>query len=612
MNENHQFNANTPNFKSIATDQILKLFPEVESDGKIDFDALEDLLSPDLSERDDNERYGFTWRGCKNAARIADAPARDTTLIPQKQKSKNWPNTKNVYIEGDNLEVLKLLQMAYSNTVQMIYIDPPYNTGSDFIYKDNYHDEYHNYLQQTGQIDAKGNATTTDKQTNGRLHTNWLNMMYPRLKLARRLLKENGVLFVSIDDHEQANLVQILNEIFGERNYLGMLVWKSRAKPANQGEAAVRPQGDAEYVLVYGKNISKTRFLTLYSGKEYKYPYDLNGRKYRLATILKSNRGTNYRESMHFEFHGYTPGEGQRWQAGPKKIQELWDNEEIEFRNGTPFRRYFADSESGIRQPFYNFMPREITGTSESGKSRLNKLIGKNHGFDTVKPVPLIKQLIKATTNDDDLILDFFGGSSTTADAVFQQNLEDGNHRRFILVQLDDKEETVKSSFDSVTDLGEERIRKAGDECITNNPTSNNIDIGFRVYKLSATTIRHWDEDPDKFEQQLELLQRNKFTEGSTNEERSWEIAIKTGITLDVNPVVSKYGFHYIDMEKELFFIFDSYDINILQILNQDRKLQNATVVLRELPNGSELKFNIIEMLKQDQQLNDHFSLEWI
>lgn len=609
MDENNRFNAGTPNFRTIAAQKIVKLFPGIVSDGQIDFDELREILSPDLEEEDGSEKYGFTWRGRRSAERIADAPATQTTLISQKDKSENWNNTKNVYIEGDNLEVLKLLQRAYSDKVQMIYIDPPYNTGSDFIYKDNYHDEYQNYLLQTGQIDENGDSKTSDKKASGRLHTNWLNMIYPRLKLARRLLKEDGVLFVSIDDHEQANLVQVLNDIFGEQNYMGMLVWKSRAKPANQGEAAVRPQGDAEYVLVYGKNINKTKFLTIYSNKKYKYPYTLNGRKYRLGTILKSNRGTNNRESMNYEFHGFTPSEDQRWQAGPAKLQELWDNGEVEFKNGKPFRRYFADSENGIRQPFYNFIPSDITGTSESGKSRLNKLIGNKHGFDTVKPVALIRHLIKATTNNNDLILDFFAGSSTTADAIFQQNVADGGQRRFILVQLDDKQETVKSSFESVTSLGEERIKKAAEESLNKN---QNIDAGFRVYKLSSSTIKHWDEEPDKFEQQLELIQQSKFTEESSDEERAREIAIKDGVELEFDPIVKDNIFHFCTKDKELFVVLGDYDSNLLQRLNHYRKLQNTTVVLEELNDGSEVKFNIMELLKQDQELNDHFSLEWI
>lgn len=608
MNE-QRFNPVTPNFRTEAAKKIATLFPEVVADGEIDFDALQEVLSPDLEDSDSDEKYGFIWRGKQNAKRMADSPSESTTLIGNREKSENWDKTKNVYVEGDNLEVLKLLQKAYNNKVQMIYIDPPYNTGKDFIYKDNFHDSYKKYLEQTNQVDSDGNATTTQKEVRGRIHTTWLNMMYPRLKLAKRLLKESGVIFISIDDHEQANLVEIMNEIFGERNYLGMLVWKARAKPSNQGEAAVRPQGDVEYVLVYGKDSSKTQFYGLRSDKERKYPYSLNGRKYRLATILKSNRGTNSRKTMNFEFHGYKPDNTQRWQAGKEKIQELWDKDQIEFKNGTPFRRYFEDEEKEVGQPFYNFMLPEITGTSESGKKRLNDLVGNNHGFDTVKPVPLIQHLIAATTKDNDLIMDFFAGSSTTAEAVMQQNLQDQFNRKYILIQLNDKSENVNSSFSSVTELGEERIKKVDEEL--KKESKQQLDYGFRVYELKKSTINQWDENPENFEQQLDLL-NNSFTENSTNDERAREIALKSGITLDKSPIINGNNYHYLTDDKEVFIILGNYDESLLDKLNQERKSQYALIVLKEMDNGSETKFNLIERLKQSADLTNHFNLEWI
>lgn len=206
-----KFQARTPNFNTQAAEKIAKLFPEVVSDGQIDVDALEDLLSSDLDDDGGNEKYEFTWRGKKEAKRIANASVRNTTLVPNREKSKNWKDTKNIYIEGDNLEVLKLLQKAYSERIKMIYIDPPYNTGHDFVYKDNFHNSYQNYLEETGQLDEEGNANTTNKESNGRYHTDWLNMMYPRLKLGRNLLSEDGIIAVSIDEHEVENLRKIMD-----------------------------------------------------------------------------------------------------------------------------------------------------------------------------------------------------------------------------------------------------------------------------------------------------------------------------------------------------------------------------------------------------------------
>ena len=250
MKEN-KFNPNTPNFRTEAAAKIAKLFPEVVADGQIDFEALQEALSPDLEIDGGNEKYEFSWRGKRDAKRIADAPARNTTLIANKEKSKSWDKTKNVYIEGENLEVLKILQKAYSEKVKLIYIDPPYNTGKDFIYHDDFHNSYENYLRPTGQVDSEGNTTTTNRETNGRFHTDWLNMMYPRLKVAWKLLKDDGFIFISIDDKEVGNLRTILNEVFGERNFVGVLSVENNPKGRkNSSFISV----SSEYVVIYAKN----------------------------------------------------------------------------------------------------------------------------------------------------------------------------------------------------------------------------------------------------------------------------------------------------------------------------------------------------------------------
>lgn len=252
-NNEERFEATTPNFRTEAAKKLAELFPEVVADGQIDTDALEELLNPDLEDEESNEKYEFIWRGKKNSKRIADAPARDTTLILDKDKSKDWDNTKNVYIEGDNLEALKLMQKAYGEKIKVIYIDPPYNTGHDFVYKDKFNDSYNNYLKETGQLDDEGNATTTNRESNGRFHTDWLNMMYPRLKLARNLLMDNGVIFISIDDNEAANLKKVCDEIFGENNFLAQVVWERAYAPINLKKNFSESH---DYILVYAKNAS--------------------------------------------------------------------------------------------------------------------------------------------------------------------------------------------------------------------------------------------------------------------------------------------------------------------------------------------------------------------
>ena len=250
MNE-QKFNPLTPNFKTEAAKKIAALFPEVVADGQIDIDALEDLISPDTEDEESNEKYEFTWRGKKQAKMIANSSTQDTTLIADKDKSQDWDETKNVYVEGDNLEVLKLLQKAYSEKIKMVYIDPPYNRGHDFIYKDNFTNSYNNYLKETGQIDENGQKTTTSPESNGRFHTDWLNMMYPRLKLARNLLRDDGVIFISIDDNEAVNLRKICDEIFGEANFVAQLAVQLNPRGRNLDVFMAKT---IEYVLVYVKN----------------------------------------------------------------------------------------------------------------------------------------------------------------------------------------------------------------------------------------------------------------------------------------------------------------------------------------------------------------------
>lgn len=604
------FSADTPNFRTEAAKKIAELFPETIIDGKIDIDSLEELLNLDLNLDGGNEKYEFTWRGKRDSKRLADSPVNQTTLIFNEDKSVNAQQSKNIYIESDNLEALKLLQKSYSDKIKMIYIDPPYNTGSDFVYKDNFTSSYENYLRQMGFLDDEGNTTTSNREMSGRFHTDWLNLMYPRLKLARNLLRHDGVIFISIDDKEYDNLKKICNEIFGEQNFVGNIVWKSRVKPVNIGEAKYRPQKEIEYVLVYQKSDTENKFLPLYTGGKRNYPYELNGRKYRLTTILKSNRGTNQRSTMTFSLGGYTPPEGQRWQAGEDEINYLNDNGYLEFRDGTPFKRYFEDEEGDEHDPFYCFMESNWSSSSEAGKSELNKLIGENHGFDTVKPVRLIQTLIQSVTRRDkeDIILDFFSGSATTAHAVIKQNSIDSGDRKYILVQTPEKTDRVKSDYKTITELAQKRIKKV----ISNYSENTELDLGFKVYELSQSTIHRWDSTPEKFEEQLELLSKEIFTQNSTNFERAREIALKSGITLDIEPDVSGEKYHFLSSDKEVFVILGKYDDDLLSELNSKRKNSVALIVLRELEEGSEIKFNIIESLKQNENYRDHFHVEWL
>lgn len=529
---------NSLNGKSldIVTENIARLkelFPEIVTEGKIDFAALKEVLGEFVDGSD--ERYSFTWNGKSKAKLLAQTPSTGT-LRPCPEESVDWDTTKNIFIEGDNLEVLKLLQKSYYKKIKMIYIDPPYNTGKDFVYKDDFRDNIKNYKQITGQLDSEGKNISNNPETSGRYHTDWLNMMYPRLKLAKNLLKNDGLIFISIHDTEQANLKKIAEEIFGEENFVGQAVWKARVKPVNIGEAKFRPQKEIEYVLIFQKNESPGAFSPLFTGGIRNYPHEINGRKYRLTTILKSNRGTNQRSTMVFPLNDYYPPEGQRWQAGEDVIKQLYNDGYIEFRDGTPFKRYFEDEENAEHDPFYCFMEIDWSSTSEAGKNELNELIGNNHGFDTVKPTRLLNTLISASTNNNemDIILDFFAGTATTAQSCFMANLNDSGARKFLLVQLPepcmDGSESANAGFANVAEISKERIRRAAKKIKEENPDYEG-DLGFKVFKLDSTNIKPWEADQNLDEKTLESYIDNIKADRSESDVL-YEILLKYGLDL--------------------------------------------------------------------------------
>lgn len=512
----------SPNLTQENIARILELFPNCKTEAKgedgqvrlgVDFDQLRQELSESIVEGP-QERYHLNWPGKREALLTANAPIAKT-LRPCREESVDFDTTKNLFIEGDNLDALKLLQETYLGKVKMIYIDPPYNTGNDFIYEDDFAENADQFLKRSNQKDEEGNRLIANTEANGRFHSDWLSMMYSRLKLARNLLREDGVIFISIHDVEAANLKKLCEEVFGIENFVGQITWKARAKPVNIGDAKYRPQKEVEYVLIYQKSYVPGTFYPLYTGGERSYPHEVEGRKYRLTTILKSNRGTNYRSTMSFSLGDYMPPEGQRWQAGEDVINQLNEDGYIEFRDGTPFRRYFEDEEGAEHDPFYCFMEVDWSSTSEAGKSQLNNLLGNQHGFDTVKPVQLIKTLIQSCTSvsDDHVVMDFFGGSGTTAHAVMQQNSEDGGNRRYLLIQI--PEPAVSKSgaplFDTISELCKTRIRNSSDKILEGECHERwNKDIGFRVLKVDSSNMADVYYTPDAIEQsQLQIFTDN-------------------------------------------------------------------------------------------------------
>lgn len=526
MTENdRKFEATTPNFKSEAAKKIAKLFPEVVADGQIDTDALEELLSPDLEDEEANEKYKFTWRGKRNAKRIADAPARTTTLIADKKSSKDWDATKNVYIEGDNLEVLKLMQKAYSEKVKVIYIDPPYNTGHDFVYKDKYHDPYDNYLRETGQIDAEGNVTTTNRESNGRFHTDWLNMMYPRLKLARNLLMDDGVIFISIDDNEDANLKKICDEIFGENNFLAQVVWERAYAPINLKKNFSESH---DYILVYAKDASIVETRGIPRGDEADNRYSNPDNDPRgvwqsdnlsVGPAIESNIYPVTTPSGRV----VEPPAGRSWRLSQKAFRERLKDNRIWFGsdgNGVPrMKRFLSELKKPGITPMTIWKYKEV-GHSQEATQQLQKLMCGKKYFDYPKPVKLIQRAVQLYSENDSIILDFFSGSATTAQSVIEQNAEDGGHRKFIMVQLPEKTSkksvAYKDDYKTIPEIAEERIRRAGKQ-IQEKHSDIKLDTGFKVFKLESSTIKQWDDNPDKFTEQLEML-HSPFTQDSTND----------------------------------------------------------------------------------------------
>ena len=436
---------------------LTRLFPEVACDGKVDFNKLRNLLGDAIDNAGD--RYNFTWHGKDAALRLSQTPSLGT-LRPCKAQSKDWDTTQNLYIEGDNLEVLKLLQKSYHGRVKMIYIDPPYNTGNDFVYHDDFRDNLANYQRLTGQADEAGKVYATNSETSGRYHTDWLNMIYPRLRLARNLLREDGVIFISIDDNEQGNLKKICDEIFGEDNMICNFIWKSKLGKVGTVSTI---SATHEYILCYAKNKDAVKFKMIETPNE--------GRKENLRQWGQADRRED-RPSMYYPisidgveiYPIKEDGTDGRWRVGQDKANELLANGELEAVKKNGKYEIYRIFPSGVSLTSYETMLNDV-GTTARGAAAL-KSLDMSRSFDYSKPVELVQHFSDLVDDKDAIILDFFSGSATTAHAVMQLNSEDNGNRRYILVQLpqtcEDGTEAKKSGYDNICMIGEERIRRAG------------------------------------------------------------------------------------------------------------------------------------------------------
>lgn len=524
---------------------LKELFPEVFTEGnKIDFDRLKLTLGESVDAG--KERYGMNWAGKADCFKTIQQPS-TATLIPARDESLNFDVTDNVFIEGDNLEVLKLLQKSYFGKIAMIYIDPPYNTGNDFIYPDNYSESLDTYLRYTGQIDAEGRKFSTNTEADGRFHSKWLNMMYPRLFLARNLLREDGVMFVTIDDHELDNLRKVCNEIFGEENFITCVAWQKKVSPANDAKWF---SSDHDYILVFAKSKSIWRPHRLERNERqtsyYKNPDDDPRGPWNSATYT-CNKSKEQRPNLYYPI------------TNPKSHEELWPKETAVWKYSKTVsdehlreNRIYWGADGQSSKPrlkvFLNevdkVVPRTVWSYDEVGHTQeatqeLQELL-PDSGFDTPKPVRLVRRMIDLATNSTsgDIVLDFFAGSGTTGHAVYDANAEDSGNRKFILVQLPEPVDAVP--YKNIANICKERLRRSiprtdGDHQQQSFESSNLTALGFRTFKLRSSNFKAWNADvPQQSHQLAKQLEMHidHVLPNATQEDILLELLLKSGFPL--------------------------------------------------------------------------------
>ena len=573
MNET-TLNGQSADIVSENIEKLKQIFPEVFCEDSVDFEKLQAVLGEYTD--DSEERYNLTWWGKGRALRLAQTPSMGT-LRPCKEESKDWDTTENLYIEGDNLEVLKLLQKSYHGKVKMIYIDPPYNTGKDFVYPDDYKDPLQNYLSMTGQLDEEGKRISTNSDASGRYHTNWLNMMYPRLRLARNLLRDDGVIFISIDDNEVMNLCKICNEIFGEENFIAVFAVQLNPRGRHLDRFIAKTH---ESILVFTKNslnnaailgMKKTgRMVEEYNRK------DERG-KYRVLGLRNRNQAFNpvTRPNLYYPLYVnpetlqvYTDESAENsvevfpitndgvktcWTWGKEKVisnQDLLVAEKTNSGWRIYRKDYLLDDSGNVATTLAKSLWMEKEINNDYGRSSIKELFGKVV-LDFPKSPELILKLIKIGMQSSDLILDFFSGSSTTSHAVMQLNAEGGGNRKFIMVQLpeptDESSEAYKAGYKNICEIGKERIRRAGEkikaelrEKQKEQPSilgeehpvhPDDLDIGFRVLKLDSSNLKKWNPDYENIEESL-LDTIENYVDGRSELDVVYEIMLKYGIDL--------------------------------------------------------------------------------
>ena len=527
-------------------ERLKELFPEAFNEGGVDFDVLRQLLGDAGVLDEGEEKYGLNWHGKKKARQMALTPSTGT-LLPCPEESVDWDTTQNLFIEGDNLEVLKLLQKSYANKIKMIYIDPPYNTGKEFIYPDKFRENLDTYLKYTGQVDDEGMRFSSNTETTGRKHTNWLNMMYPRLKLARNLLKDDGVIFISCDDNELSNLRNICDQIFGQENFVAVLIWKKRSTPPNDKIIGAQH----EYIICITKNNNQhslnLRPRSTKQIKRYRNPDNHPKGVWTSGDLMANIKGGRYVESLFFPIKNprtgqeHYPSSNGNWRFNKERIEQLIQNNEIYFGEddkGRPkLKRFLCDVKEGITwTTLWDFVPFNTDGSAE-----MTDIFGNLTTFDNPKPTGLVSELLRVGSDKDSIVLDFFAGSATTAHATIKLNYEDGGDRRYIMIQLpepcEEKSEAFKSGYKTIAEIGKDRIRRIASKIKEENSEYGG-DLGFKVFKLSSSNIQAWNPDYSDLEESL-LSHQEHLVMGRTEQDILYELLLKRGVDL-TTPIESR------------------------------------------------------------------------
>lgn len=612
----------TANLVAKNIEKLTALFPNCITETRneqgeiikgVDFDLLRQELSDVLVEGE-QERYTLNWVGKKESILAANAPIAKT-LRPCHEESVNFDTTENLFIEGDNLDALKLLQENYLGKVKMIYIDPPYNTGEDFIYEDNFSERIDEFLIRSNQVDDEGNRLVANTESNGRFHSNWLSMMYSRLRLARNLLTDDGVIFISIDDNEQANLKRICDEIFGRDSFVASIPWRKRTA---KSDVPFGISQDYEYIVTYGKS---SQFTASVEGKERKYfqTDDFPNRPWRIHDLTKQTSASERPNSF---FTMIDPKTGKEYPANPNAtwrvtkdtFQYYYDNGKIVFPDdydflniSRPVMRYFKDDDiekagkSFGRIAVSTKLP-EYVGMSLNGTREITDLF-QGKLFDFPKPVALIQYLIEIIFDKNALILDFFAGSGTTAHAVMQLNAEDNGNRKFICVQLpektDRKSEAFKAGYSTIAEITKERIRRAGSQILQNLDENKSLDVGFRVLKIDSSNMKDIYYQPDQLDKTMLDQMVSHIKEDRTAEDLLFQVMLDWGIELSF-PIERKT----ID-GSEVYFVagntlvacFDKFTMNVVDEIAKVKPLRVVSTELAIVHDQD--KTNIKERFKQ-------------